>query len=207
MQTTAGTEAILNRSEEEKVKLASETVTYLNELLVFDQAAVQRLFDFYTDCESEIGYHPTVQTVEVQRAQPTFVVGLLGILNGLIGIRDHVGYITAVYDGEPQRLVRFELTTEANRLALNSFQAGVLAAVKKTTEKPVVKAGWAWPPAAKKMHYFTDDHRSLCLEWAYSGERISLDVRTYALETQCKVCWRRRAKMVSSVGTEPTPKA
>lgn len=62
--------------------------------------------------------HYSLQVVEVQRAQPTYVVGLLGIINGLIGHRDGVGYIVARFDDETNKLEGFSVTTDAQRQQL-----------------------------------------------------------------------------------------
>ncbi len=94
-------------TEEEKTARAQDVIRYLNHLLEVDRHALFRLFDFRTPCNSELADHDTVQ-VGVRDGES--VVGLLGIINGMLGVRpDGWGYVTMslVEDG---RIGRFELT-------------------------------------------------------------------------------------------------
>jgi hypothetical protein len=104
--------AHLDRTEETKQKLAAEIVDYLNEILRVDPQAITALIDNRIACNQELSDHPTLQ-VSGTVGSPT--VGLLGIINGLVGVRaDGWGYITAVYDDEEgrERLTHFERSKE-----------------------------------------------------------------------------------------------
>lgn len=77
-------------------------IDFLNELLALDRDAIMRLMDYRTPCNAALAEHPTVQVV----GREDWRVGLLGILNGLLGTRDESearsgwGHITAVYDDD-----------------------------------------------------------------------------------------------------------
>lgn len=72
-----------------------DVIKYLNELVYLDRKAIETLSDFRVDCNEKIANHPTVQVVQKDNK---FSVGLIGLLNGLFGIReDGWGEITAVY--------------------------------------------------------------------------------------------------------------
>lgn len=82
----------------------SSMITFLNDLLTYDRDAVAALIESRVPCNSALMDHPTVQvSFEGQ-------VGLLGILNGYVGVRPNgVGYVAAVYEDDGT-LVRFEET-------------------------------------------------------------------------------------------------
>ena len=113
------TAQIQQRTEEEKVKLAQEMVDYLNELIELDRDAVQKLIDVYSECNKPMAEHPTLQVHQMSEEAPIYGVGALGLLNGFIGERDGVGYITAVYN-DSSELERFEVTTEENRAKMKA---------------------------------------------------------------------------------------
>jgi len=52
--------------------------------------------------------------------------------------------------------------------------------------------GWAWPGAARKAHYFTNDGRSLCRKWFYTGP-LDKDQKMgdQPLPDDCVPCWRK----------------
>jgi hypothetical protein len=98
----------LNRPEKEKIELAEELVEFLNNLLLIDAKAVTALAENRVDCSEELAAHPTVQVHETSHNKCS--VGMLGILNGFIGVRtDHIGYLTAYYE-DNGTIARFELT-------------------------------------------------------------------------------------------------
>lgn len=96
------------RTEEEKLKLAAEVIDYLNEVLKIDPDAIHSLIETRVACNDALGDHATTQ---VGRGPS---VGLLGILNGLVGARasDQWGFITANYETEGGSLISFEPTVE-----------------------------------------------------------------------------------------------
>lgn len=84
-----------------------DAISFLNELLGLDPAALESLIDLRVPCNKELGEHPTVQTT---LDNSIYKVGLLGILNGLFGTdADGWGHITAVYD-DNEKLIKFEET-------------------------------------------------------------------------------------------------
>lgn len=108
----------LTRSEQEKVQLAQEVILYLNEILALDPNAVLNLCEHRVVVNDQLAGHPTTQIAVIEDVgygsedlpQGVLGLGILGILNGLVGVReDHWGYITAVY-GEDQKLLHFQLT-------------------------------------------------------------------------------------------------
>jgi phenylpyruvate tautomerase PptA (4-oxalocrotonate tautomerase family) len=99
----------LTRTHEEKQALAKDVVDYLNELMGIDPALLHALIETRLPCSQALSDHPTAQAGGTVGA-PT--MGLLGILNGLVGVReDHYGYITAVYE-EADKLASFTVTPE-----------------------------------------------------------------------------------------------
>lgn len=94
----------LTRTHEEKCQLAAEICDYLNELVDLDRHCMNALTTDHVRCNEALSDHPTVQ---VQPANSGFEVGMLGIINGLIGVDDKQwGYIVAVFDDDGG-LVRF----------------------------------------------------------------------------------------------------
>ncbi len=183
------TKAIEGRTEEEKLLLTRDTVDYLNELLNIDRKAIRRLVSHHVPCSLELVEHPTVQAHATHVAQPEYAVGMLGIINGLIGVRNHTGYITAVFGAETGELLRFEFTRRRGERTPEEILKEHDDAQKS---EPPPGEGWGWPPSAKKMHYFGPDHRALCLKWAYTGERLNGEPGRENKEV-CKVCFDRHA--------------
>jgi hypothetical protein len=99
---------------ESPTMLAEVVVDYLNELLEIDRAAIGALVDNKVPCNKLLANHPTVQ---VASKHAGCHVGLLGILNGLCGVKANgYGYIVAIFkdDGPPgyATLDHFEVNTE-----------------------------------------------------------------------------------------------
>jgi hypothetical protein len=88
-------------------ELANRVVTLLNDLLILDSVAVRQLVSARVPCNSLIAKHPTVQ-VFVRPSTPGQSLGILGILNGLIGVNDAGwGGVCAVFDTQGN-ILRFE---------------------------------------------------------------------------------------------------
>lgn len=92
---------------------AAELVAYLNQLLELDRPAIAALVANRVPCNEDLGLHPTVQ---VGYQHGSYHVGLLGVLNGYLGVHDNGrGALAAVFleDGGPEAtgatLARFEL--------------------------------------------------------------------------------------------------
>ncbi len=106
------------RTEEEKVRLAKEVIAYLNEVVALDPEALHQLSEHRVPANKDLTQHETTQihhltTTNLDLTNPEdkgYVVGMVGILNGLVGVRpDGYGYITSVY-GDDHKLQHFEPT-------------------------------------------------------------------------------------------------
>jgi len=89
----------------ESQALADYIITFLNELVDADPVAMTQLIETRVPCDETLVEHPTVQVlVEGDKHS----VGMLGILNGIIGARpeDGWGYVAAEFDDDG-RLVKF----------------------------------------------------------------------------------------------------
>ena len=86
----------------------NQTIEVLNRALAEDAVAVTALIGYRVPCNGALADDVTIQ---VGRADGGWDVGLLGIINGIFGVRaDGWGYIAAETDGP--RLVRFVATPE-----------------------------------------------------------------------------------------------
>lgn len=85
-------------------------LTFLNELVLLDREAVENLIETRVKCNQQLASHPTVQVMNAAEGAP--IVGLLGILNGLVGVQPEGsvnpgwGYIAASFD-DNEKLVKF----------------------------------------------------------------------------------------------------
>ncbi len=61
-----------------------ETIDLLNEMLKIDRRATESLFSMRVGCNKKLANHPTIQVMQVHKNY--HIVGILGILNGLLGI-------------------------------------------------------------------------------------------------------------------------
>ena len=87
--------------------LIDRTIAYLNELKDADPQAMRDLIETRVPCNTALADHPTVQVQA--RKEGGFVVGLLGILNGLLGAdTDGWGFLCVKYDDG--KLVEFMRT-------------------------------------------------------------------------------------------------
>ncbi len=90
-------------------ELAHTAIAFLNGLLQTDPEAVRALVETRVPCNEAMAQHPSVQ-VSVDDGVEQRTVGLLGILNGLIGVDDDGwGFLAAEFDDEG-KLTRFLLT-------------------------------------------------------------------------------------------------
>ncbi len=116
------TQAIAERTEAEKMRLAQETVDYLNELMALDEHAISWLMRQYIECNIPLTEHPTVQVQQLQSAHSECVVGVIGILNGLIGARDGIFYMLANCSYATVMLIGFSVVTEEQRLQFKGLK-------------------------------------------------------------------------------------
>ena len=80
--------------------LIERTITFLNELKDADSQAVKALIETRVPCNETLADHPTVQ-VQAREGEPGLCVGLLGVLNGLIGAdTDGWGFICVKLDDD-----------------------------------------------------------------------------------------------------------
>jgi len=104
----------LNRTDGEKLHLATAICEYLNDLIAHDVDAVHNLCENRVPCNMKLTKHPTVQVVATCCAPP--MVGLIGILNGFIGTQeDGWGYIAGRY-GDDGKLLGFDLADKFERI-------------------------------------------------------------------------------------------
>jgi len=103
----------LTRTPEEKQVLAKDVVDYLNELMSIDPTLMHALIETRIPCNQALVDHPMVQVGGTDEAP---AAGLLGILNGFVGVReeDRRGYITAVYE-EAGKLASFMVTPDVSK--------------------------------------------------------------------------------------------
>ena len=75
---------------------AQTIINKLNEIHQLDPTVLETLIPFRVPCNQALSEHPTVQ---VGKNGDGFEVGLLGILNGLVGVKTNGwGFIGANYD-------------------------------------------------------------------------------------------------------------
>lgn len=107
----------MNYTKEERLQLAHDFVRVLNSAATLDKDAMHALAEHRVPCNSELAQHPTIQVRTKKVSNSTgacsFVdshkVGMLGILNGILGM-DEFGnaYIAAWYDANG-KLTQFKL--------------------------------------------------------------------------------------------------
>lgn len=89
-------------------------VNFLNSVLVLDPVAIERLIETRVACNDKLVEHPTV--VVMPTGENTFVVGFLGMLNGILGVQSAVekkpgcGRIAAYFndDGKLTKFIRID---------------------------------------------------------------------------------------------------
>jgi len=101
-----------NREQMNKIFIKEKlenVITVLNEINKLDPTVLLALISYRVPCNQALADHPTVQVGKSELGD-YFEVGLLGILNGLFGVKeDGYGYIAAEFDGDT--LKGFKLLT------------------------------------------------------------------------------------------------
>jgi hypothetical protein len=94
--------------------LAQKICQVLNEALEADRPAIAALCANRVPCNTQLAEHPTIQ---VTAQHGGFFLGLLGILNGICGVReDGNGPICMVWSDEPKpKLLGFSFTPEPTK--------------------------------------------------------------------------------------------
>jgi hypothetical protein len=89
-------------------ELGEAIVSLLNEINEMDPSVLPALIEHRVPCNQKLADHPTVQ---VGKDADGYEVGILGILNGLLGTKeDSTGYLAARFkDEDLDRIERFEL--------------------------------------------------------------------------------------------------
>ncbi len=81
---------------------AQRIIDFLNELVAIDREAIEKLIEFRVPCNQALADHPTVQVESVGYGPR---VGLLGLLNGLVGANAAGwGYVMAEFEGDAENL-------------------------------------------------------------------------------------------------------
>lgn len=111
--------------------LIDRILELMNEAFAADPVAIQNMVETRFACNDELGDHPTIQCgvrsanevnilpsqlAGIENNDKVTTVGLLGILNGIAGIReDGIGYVCAAYetvDGGLGPMTGFERTPQ-----------------------------------------------------------------------------------------------
>ena len=88
----------------------AEAVEVLNRIHTADPTVLEALVNHRVPCNQAVVDDPTVQVGLGDCWGPVATVGLLGILNGIFGVReDGQGYIAAWRGSESGRIERFEV--------------------------------------------------------------------------------------------------
>jgi hypothetical protein len=101
-----------------KEELADRIVLQLNTYVNLDRLAIQALIEHRVPCNDALSMDKTVQVQSDPDTPWSDVVGMLGILNGLVGVietegpKKGWGLVTAVYD-DNGNLLRFRRTENA----------------------------------------------------------------------------------------------
>lgn len=89
--------------------IARRTISLMNDAIDCDREAVEKLVEARVECNDELAEHETIQTGDYHEPGKNSV-GLLGILNGIVGVdEENWGCIAASYDSETKKLIRFTL--------------------------------------------------------------------------------------------------
>lgn len=94
---------------------ANEIVDLLNEAARLDPEAMIELIQARVECNAALGEHPTIQTGRQEYGARGYEVGILGILNGILGtFANGWGCIQAVVQDEPIS-IHFEVANNSEK--------------------------------------------------------------------------------------------
>lgn len=82
-----------------------EMCTVLNRMLKADPEAMRKLVLDRVPCNRALADDPTAQVAEDEDG--TFTIGLIGVLNGILGIKEGWGPIAAIIDAEDNSIQSF----------------------------------------------------------------------------------------------------
>ncbi|MGD9161859.1 MAG: hypothetical protein PVG39_25840 [Desulfobacteraceae bacterium] len=95
-----------------------ETVDFLNDLLSIDPDTINNLSSIRVGCNKTMADHPTVQVACL--SDNYFIVGIIGILNGLFGSDEHGwGHISADYEGSKVKRFRVLSNQDVEKYTAN----------------------------------------------------------------------------------------
>jgi hypothetical protein len=113
----------MNYTKEERLDLANDFVRVLNSALECDKEALNRLTEYRVRCNDVLAQHPTIQVRTQEESNTSGVaklvqvhrVGMLGILNGILG-KDELGnaYLAGSYD-DKGKLIKFSLNANLGK--------------------------------------------------------------------------------------------
>lgn len=117
--------------------LADLLIDRLNQIAMFDKKAMRDLIKARVPCNEHLAEHPSVQ---VQYEDGQGLVGILGILNGIVGaIPDGglkgFGYISAVFDDQGN-FERFRRTDGPPETLIEALDREVLKDLQAAIELP-----------------------------------------------------------------------
>lgn len=107
----------MSYTKEERLQFANDVILLLNSAVECDKAAMHKLVEFRVRCNSALAQHPTIQVRTGQESNSIGAaalvdvhrVGLLGILNGVLGMDEFdQAYLAGSYDDEG-KLIKFVL--------------------------------------------------------------------------------------------------
>jgi hypothetical protein len=98
-----------------EVVTIQDVIDLLNKLIYWDQSTAQRLLTHREPCNPFIALHPTIQ---VGKDEPgNTVIGIMGILNGLFGVRDD-GRGPICFEMDDGQITRAMLTPRDEELTM-----------------------------------------------------------------------------------------
>jgi len=83
-------------------------IDLLNELLKTDRRATENLFGVRVPCNKKLAQHPSVQVLAYGNKKKRYMVGFVGILNGMFGT-DKKGWGCIAIDIKGSRVKKFVL--------------------------------------------------------------------------------------------------
>lgn len=114
----------MNYTKEERLQLAHDFIRVLNSAVALDAAAMHKLAEFRVRCNNELAQHPEIQVRTIQESNSHGVaalvdvhrVGLIGILNGILGT-DEFGnaFLAGSYGDQDGKLLKFMLNTNLGK--------------------------------------------------------------------------------------------
>ncbi len=113
----------MNYTKEERLQLANDVIRVLNSAVECDKDAIHKLVEFRVRCNTTLAQHPTIQVRTTQESTSTgpatrvdvHRVGLIGILNGILGVDEfEQAYLAGSYDGDG-KLIKFCLNANLGK--------------------------------------------------------------------------------------------